>query len=146
RDLMDFERMRTIEIASLRELPHRAPARDDEMDGLEGAQRAHEVRVALGDAIPHSGPGRFVMRPREPGRAMRLPLGGPPSLGADHGESGLPPRNREVMPRYASMRRSRRKGQSQRVRSMRERSHSATRTSLSLVDPRASTRPKGSQM
>ena len=90
-----------------------------------------------------------VVRPAEPGRLVRLPLGRHAVAAAAAGDRRRVARlNRgtaAAMPPYASMRRSRRNGQLRRTSSMRrEVASRPTRISSSSVDASAITTPNGS--
>src|SRR5690606_33632014 len=113
---------------------------DEDLDALVPVQHADDLGVHPWDRFELARPVRLVVRPADPGGGVRLPFRGPaPGSDAAH------PMYRFRIGPYASMRRSRRKGQLRRVYSIRAGSHSATRTSGS-VPASAIILPNGSQM
>ena len=59
-----------------RDLFHRV-VRDADLDGFVRRERAHDRGEGRAHGRQRAGPGLEVVRPREPGRAVALPLGGP---------------------------------------------------------------------
>src|SRR5262249_20746140 len=110
---------------------------------LHAAQLPHDLRVHPRNRRETPRPVLAIVRPRDPCGLVRFPFGG-------HAEPGRPRRRRRQsitllqMPLYASMRRSRRKGQLRRTSSMRRGSHSTISVSSRSCDPSASTTPNGS--
>src|ERR1700735_1452707 len=128
----------------------------EDVDIFDAGEMADYFRVDPGDGLEFSRPVFGVVRPREPGSFMRLPFGGhaiaESARGGGIGENGgslldhspSPSRKRLTMGPYASIRRSRRKGQLRRVSSIFCRSISAIRVSSRSCGALAMMRPKGS--
>src|SRR5581483_5107815 len=107
------------------------------LDALASMQHARDLRIDPGNRLELARPVRLVMRPRDPGGFVRLPLCGKTKAHA--------PRYRLRIGAYASIRRSRRNGQFRRVSSISRGSHVAVRIAGS-VPASASKRPNGSAM
>src|SRR4029077_914508 len=91
----------------------------------------------------------FFVRPGEPRGGVRLPFGGHPVAerkgGRKFAGGALHSFHRLRIGEYASMRRSRRKGQLRRVSSVILGSHSTMRISSLSAEPSRRTRPNGSE-
>ena len=110
--------------AALRLLPHRVILTEN-LHPLVAVQGAHNLGPHPRNRRELPGPIGLVMRPREPGGLVPLPLGGPTHRPRH-------PIQRFRIGAYASMRRSRRKGQLRRVYSIRPRSQVAMSVSASV--------------
>jgi hypothetical protein len=106
---------------------------DNEFDALVPAKIANDLRIDPRNRLEFPRPIQLVMRPRKPGGSMRLPFGGHTKglclagwCRFRHGGQSI---NLLVIGAYASIRRSRRKGQLRRVSSITRVSTSPSRIS-----------------